>query len=199
MIGMLKGTIWTADKDGVVLGVNGVGFLLNVTADCLMKVRPGEEKTFYTHLQIRADDLSLYGFLHKEERELFLQFLNVSGIGPKAALALLSTLKVEQIRTAILEEDVSQLTVAPGVGPKTAKRIILELREKMKDFILAGGGEDQELSGNTGAAPGALETLLEFGFSRAEARDALGAAAEKGITNVEDQVKEALRFLALPK
>ncbi len=196
MIGMLRGTVWVTDSDRIILDVGGVGYLLHVAAGCLADCRQGEEKIFYTHLQVREDDMTLYGFVQREEKELFLQLLGVSGIGPKAALSILSVFQVKQIKSAILQENVSLLTEVPGVGAKTAKRMILELKEKIKDFGLDGGSENLEAGMSSTMNSEALDTLLALGFSRYEAREALNKATQKGADTTESQVKEALRLLA---
>ncbi|NLO97530.1 MAG: Holliday junction branch migration protein RuvA [Peptococcaceae bacterium] len=198
MIAMLKGVVWTCEPEKIILNVGGVGFLVHVTTGCAAALRPGEEKTFYTYLQVREDDLVLYGFNHKEEKELFLQLLGVSGIGPKAALSILSALTVKQVRMAIVNENVSLLTQVPGIGAKTAKRIILELKEKLKDLILESG-DYTEVMAEECLAPGlneALDTLLALGFSRLEASSALRQVSQQQASTTEDQVKEALRLLA---
>jgi len=195
MIGMLRGNVWMAEADRLVLDVGGVGYLLHVPVSSMAKIRQGEETVLHTHLIMREDDLSLYGFLTRDEKELFLQLLSVTGIGPKAALSILSAFSVSKIKTAIVCEDVSQLTEVPGIGGKTAKRIILELKEKIKDVDIKAGTEDL---GSFIPANDTLETLLALGFSRYEARDALTRAEKRGLSSMEDQLKEALRLLAGP-
>jgi len=199
MIAILKGTIWAHEADKVILDVGGVGYLLHVTSGCAAAVQPGEERVFYTYLQVRDDDLVLFAFNLKEEKELFLQLLSVSGIGPKAALSILSTLTVKQIKLGIINEDVALLTQVPGIGPKSAKRIILELKEKLKDLVLETDGENAEELASHTIEPGlneALDTLLALGFSRVEASSALHKVNRNKTSSTEDQVKEALRLLA---
>ncbi|AFV01884.1 Holliday junction DNA helicase RuvA [Dehalobacter sp. UNSWDHB] len=196
MIGMLRGTVWTAEADRLVLDVGGVGYLLHVPVSSMVKISQGEETTLHTHLIMREDDVSLYGFLTRDEKNLFLQLLSVTGIGPKAALSILSAFSVSKIKTAIVCEDVSLLTEVPGIGGKTAKRIILELKEKIKDVDIKAGTEEDMRSFIP--ADDTLETLLALGFSRYEARDALVRAEKKGLSSMEDKLKEALRLLAGP-
>lgn len=196
MIGMLRGTVWSVESDHLILDVSGVGYLLNVPAGCLAKIRIGEEQIFHTHLLVREDDLSLYGFIYKDEKDFFNQLLGVSGIGPKAALAILSVFSVKQVKSAILREDHSKLTEVPGIGNKIAKRLILELKEKIKDFDLETEFEEKIIS--SGSFDENLETLLALGFSRIEARNALNKVDKNRISSTEDQIKEALRLLAMP-
>jgi len=196
MIGMLRGTVWTTEGDKLVLDLNGIGYLLNVPARCLIQLKQGKEEVFYTHLIVREDDLILFGFQSREEKDLFIQLLGVSGVGPKAALAILSAFSVNQIKTAIIKEDYVFLTEVPGIGAKTAKRLILELKEKIKDTVIpAESGESVVLSG---LADEALETLLTLGFSRNEIRQVLSRIDEKDVHGTEERIKEALRLLAMP-
>lgn len=196
MIGMLRGTVWTTEGDKLVLDINGVGYLLNVPTRCLAQLKQGDEIVFFTHLVVREDDLILYGFQSREEKDLFIQLLGVSGVGPKAALAILSAFSVNQIKTAIVKEDYPYLTEVPGIGAKTAKRVILELKDKIKDTVVSSeAGEPAVLSG---LADEALETLLTLGFSRNEIRLVLSRVDEKGALGTEERIKEALRLLAAP-
>lgn len=197
MIGMLKGTVWTTEADKIVLDVNGVGYLLHVPAGYLNQIKPGDEKVFYTHLLVREDDLTLIAFNQRDEKDLFLQLLGVTGVGPKAALSILSAFSVQQIKAAIVREDASLLTEVQGIGSKIAKRLILELKEKIKDMEVESNTQDN-LSVPVQMNE-AVETLLALGFSRAEAREALAKVKEKGAGSTEDQIKEALRLLAMPK
>lgn len=196
MIGMLKGTVWQIDDEKVILDVNGVGYVLNVPSGSLIRLREGEDKVFYTHLQVREDDLSLYGFSNLEEKNLFTLLLGVSGIGPKAALAILSVYPPQQVKAAIIREDVAQLTQVPGIGGKTAKRLILELKEKIKDAVLEYG-EAEVAPAAASSAGEAFDTLLVLGFSRIEARDALNKVKNIDEYTIEEQVREALKHLAV--
>ncbi len=196
MIGMLRGIVWKIDSEKIVLDVGGVGYLLHVPAGHFASVRQGEEKVFHTHLLVRADDFILYGFSNPDEKNFFIKLLGVTGIGPKAALSILSAFPIKKVKLAILREDFSLLTEVPGVGKKTAKRLILELKDKIDDIDLESGDEEMTTSGFQNEA---LDILLTLGFSRMEAREALNKATTEGVLTTEQQVKEALRFLATPK
>ncbi len=192
MIGLLRGTVWSTEADKVVLDVNGVGYMLHVPAN-ISRLNIGEERVFFTHLIVREDDMSLYGFVNREDKELFAQLLAVSGIGPKAALAMLSSLSVQQIKQAIVQDNSAVLTAVPGIGNKIAKRLVLELKDKMKDAdIIESFNPAPAVSREMDAA---LDTLLVLGFSRAEAREAL-AKVDKNELTTEAQIKAALSFLA---
>lgn len=197
MIGMLRGKVWEIQAERLVIDVHGTGYLLTVPHGLLAKSYPEQELVLYTHVVVREDDLSLYGFSSYEEKQLFLEMLSVSGIGPKAAISLLSTFGAVQIQNAIVSENLNLLTKVPGIGKKTAQRLILELKEKFRghsSFSTEGGSPSEAISHTHSEA---LQTLLALGFSLDEARKALNHVLkeDKEITT-EDQVKKALRLLA---
>jgi Holliday junction DNA helicase RuvA len=199
MIGMLRGKIWEIQSDKLVLDVQGIGYLLTVSHGLLSKLHQGQELVLYTHVVLREEELSLYGFSSLAEKEVFLQMLTVSGIGPKAALSILSTLGLAQAQSAIAGENLTMLTKVPGIGKKTAQRLVLELREKFKGK--AGNEEPSYLAlEGTGIQSEALETLLALGFSIEEGKKALSQIrTEDRELTVEEQVKAALRSIALQK
>lgn len=197
MIGMLRGKVWEIQSERLVLDVHGTGYLLTVPYGLLSRVYPEQELVVYTHLVVREDDLSLYGFSSFEEKQLFLEMLSVSGIGPKAAIALLSTFGAVQIQSAIVSENLNLLTKVPGIGKKTAQRLILELKEKFKGHssLPAEGSPFVEPSSHTQSE--ALQTLLALGFGLDEAKKALGQVpTDSGELTTEEQIKKALRLLA---
>lgn len=198
MIGMLRGKVWQVQADKLILDVQGVGYQISIPLGLLSKVNSGQELIVYTHLIMREDEISLYGFASEAEKELFLMMLTVTGIGPKAALAILSTLGTGQTESAIASENITLLTKVPGIGKKSAQRLILELKEKFKDRISIVEGIDAQVPMSQGATYSeAMETLLALGFSQEEAKKALqsipDSARELG---TEEQVRLALRFLA---
>lgn len=196
MIGMLRGTVWQIQAERLVIDVQGVGYLLTVPYGLLAKSCPGQEVVVYTHVVTREDDLSLYGFTSLEEKQLFLEMLSVTGIGPKAAIAVLSTFGTEQIESAIISEDLNLLTKVPGIGKKTAQRLILELKEKFKGHLTLSMGDEPFSSTSTLMHSEALQTLLALGFGLDEARQALGRQKDEGDLTTEEQVKKALQKLA---
>lgn len=200
MIGMLRGKVWEIQKDKLVLDVQGTGYLLTVPYGLLSKLRAGQELVLYTHVVMREEELLLYGFASLAEKEVFLQMLTVSGIGPKAALSILSTLGLAQAQSAISGENLTLLTKVPGIGKKTAQRLVLELREKFKGIAGIGIGESFISLEGTGIQSEALETLLALGFSVEEAKKALSTIqTEDRELTLEEQVKEALRTIAHQK
>ncbi|KLU58697.1 holliday junction ATP-dependent DNA helicase RuvA [Peptococcaceae bacterium CEB3] len=194
MIGMLRGEVWEIQNDRVVLDVQGVGYLLAVPLGLLGKIRVGEKITLYTHLIVREEELSLVGFASAAEKRIFLEMLNISGIGPKAALAVLSTFGAREAENAIARRDVQLLTKVPGIGKKTAERLVLELKDK---FGGRNPGETGKSLRVSGAGEEALDALLALGFGLDEARRALGETVREGEeAGSEERVRRALKLLA---
>lgn len=181
MISYLKGTLAGSDALSAVVEVNGIGFQVGMSTKSLAKLpSAGKPVRVYTVLQVREDDMSLYGFATQEERETFTQLINVSGIGPKVALAILSTFTPTELADAILNEDVTSITRIPGIGKKSASRIVLELKGSLEKGIAAAQG--REPASNEGLR-GASEALMAMGFTLQEAEVALQdapAGADEG-------------------
>ncbi len=131
MIGYVKGVITHVKEDAVFVDVHGVGYRVYMTEAALREVHEGKEATLFTYLNVREDALQLYGFLTEEEYDLFLLLISVSGIGPKVGMGMLSGMLPEDIRFAIASENVAVLVKLPGVGKKTAERLVLELKDKI--------------------------------------------------------------------
>ena len=192
MIERLQGVVAAKSAEGVVLDVGGVGFLLEVSAITLRDVPAvGERTRLFTYLHVREEALQLFGFSTDEERELFRLFLGVSKIGPKIALAALSCRRAPDLKKALATGDVALFASVPGIGKKTAERIILELREKMADAsgaALGAGGQDDQ----PGDDPKLLarSALVELGYSVLEADKLLAPLA--GEESVEDLIRHAL-------
>lgn len=187
MIAKIKGTIEYMKDSYVVVNVNGIGYKIFSTPYILGKIAGQEEVNFFTHTHVREDILALYGFLSINELEMFELLISISGIGPKAAIGILSVADVKTIHTAILNEDSSVLTRVSGVGKKTAERVILELKNKIAE--LPGFEKDQVMADSD-----ALEALIGMGYSQTEAREAL-KLVPKDIKDVGERVKVALRNL----
>ena len=199
MIALLRGRVATAALGEVVVDVGGVGYRVHVPVGAPVGA-PGDEVVLHTALVVREDALDLYGFRQPADRALFTTLLSVGGVGPKLALAALGTLGAQGLRQAVVGEDVAALTVVPGVGRKSAQRIILELREKLgagDDGALPG---DAEAMGPAGAPGGAMaevrQALAGLGYAPAEVRRALEAAGGDGDERpAEDLLRNALRSL----
>lgn len=131
MIGYLKGKIISAKPTQIILEVNGVGYLVNISISTFEKISDQNEISLFIHTHVREDALSLYGFYTEAEKEMFELLISISGIGPKVALSILSGISVDELQNAIQTENVSRLVSVPGVGRKTAERVVLELKSKV--------------------------------------------------------------------
>lgn len=194
MIAELRGKVTGLAKDFVILDIHGVGFQVYVTPGLLSALSTGTELSLFTRLMVRDDGWSLYGFRAQEEKACFDLLLNVKGIGPRVALGILSKLRPDDFYRAVLHQDERVLTALPGVGKKTAARIMLELRDRIGLGITPGRGQ---------ALPGApldieaVEALQALGYSWQEARDAVEKAMEEHVgIDLETLLREALRRLA---
>jgi holliday junction DNA helicase RuvA len=187
MIAKLKGTIDFLRDSYAVVDVSGVGYKIFVTAHTLGKIAGKKEVEFYTHTYVREDTLSLYGFLEMEELEMFELLISISGIGPKAAMGILSIANPKTVRTAVLNDDPSILTRVSGVGKKIAQRVILELKNKIADMPVH---EKTQISADSDA----LEALVAMGYSVSQAREAL-KLVPSDIEDVGQRVKSALKNL----
>lgn len=188
MIARLRGTPVARDATGLVLDVGGVGYYLHSTPAALRRAEGAEEVTLETHLHVRADALQLYGFAERGERELFEQLLSVSGVGPKVALAIVSGYTPAELRKAIVREDAALFQTIPGIGKKTAQRVVLELKEKIAP--LAAVAEAPHLGAGDGHVV-ARDALVELGYSLAEAEQRL-AEVDPELPPAE-RVRQALR------
>jgi Holliday junction DNA helicase RuvA len=182
VIARLRGRPVARTPDGLVLDVNGVGYLVNTTPSAAAKT--GDEITVETYLHVREDTLQLFGFADAGERELFVQLLAVNGVGPKVALAIVSGSRPDELRRAIVREDSARFQAIPGIGKKTAERIVLELRERV--VANADAFAPSELT--------ARDALVELGFAPIDAERALAEVDHE--LPVEEQVRLALRRAA---
>lgn len=177
MIGSVRGTLLHADDEQVVVEAGGVGYLLLVPSSTRWALPPvGQETFLWVHTHVREQVISLYGFAGRDELVLFTELLQVSGIGPKLALTILSTYAPDEFRRIISAEDAAALTRIPGVGKKTAQRLLFELRGK----IQAVPGEAAGPAPAGGPWADALEALVSLGYTREEASAALAAVAGDG-------------------
>jgi len=191
VIARLSGRPVGRTPDGLVLDVNGVGYLVAATPTVLRRAGAGSEVTVETYLHVREDALQLYGFGDAEERELFVHLLTVSGVGPKVALAVVSGSPAAELRKAIALGDHARFQAIPGIGKKTAERIVLELKEKLAASVsvapaAAGGNADEHVV--------ARDALVELGYSVLDAERAL-AEVDPDL-QAEERVRLALRGAA---
>ncbi|PWK08965.1 Holliday junction branch migration protein RuvA [Tumebacillus permanentifrigoris] len=202
MISFVEGIVEYNELDHVVLNVNGIGYRVFTTGTTAYQVNQGEKLRLHTHHHVREDAILLFGFQTREERELFVRLNNVSGIGPKVAMAIIGAGAPDQVVFAIRNDDLNFLTKLPGVGKKTAQRLVLDLKDKLDD--LAALFPSTPLSQTQKTPPKAkalgtelFEALLALGYNEKEAHGAVRAIAEEiePATRLEDQIKLALKQL----
>lgn len=200
MYSYIRGSLAEVDVDHVVLDVNGIGYNICIPANCQQYLSPlGEECKIHTYLYLREDAMMLYGFLTKDDLALFKQLITVSGIGPKGAIGILSALSADDLRFAILAGDVKAISKAPGIGAKTAQRVILELKDKMSleeafESKLESG-KASVVTQNHQVKNDAVLALTALGYTSAES---LKAVAKVDITenmDVETVLKLALKHI----
>ena len=194
MIDRLRGIILEKRLDGVVVESGSFGLRVFMPGPNLGRLDEGDEVVLYTYLQVKDDGFSLFGFLDEEDRELFLLLIGVSGVGPKVAMGIFSRFSAGDVIYFIQNGDAKSLTEAPGIGKKTAQRLILELKDKVKDLHPVVPTADVVQTSRAEPHQDALDALISLGYSPNEARDAV-----KGIDSddVEIVLKEALKRLAM--
>ncbi|HTO25975.1 MAG TPA: Holliday junction branch migration protein RuvA [Gaiellaceae bacterium] len=188
MIARLRGTPVGSTPDGLVIDVGGVGYLVAATPSAVRRADGADEVVVETYLHVREDTMQLYGFADRAERELFVQLLTVNGVGPKVALAIVSGSPAAELRRAIVREDTARFMAIPGIGKKTAERIVLELKEKLGAPELAAGAP----SGDAHVV--ARDALVELGYSLGDAERALADTDPE--LPPEDRVRLALKKAA---
>ncbi|POY81100.1 Holliday junction branch migration protein RuvA [Pseudomonas amygdali pv. morsprunorum] len=199
MIGRLRGSLAEKQPPHLVLDVNGVGYELEVPMTTLYRLpHVGETVTLHTHLVVREDAHLLYGFYGKRERELFRELIRLNGVGPKLALALMSGLEVDELVRCVQAQDTSALTRIPGVGKKTAERLLVELKDRFKaweslpgTFTLVSNGPNQA-EPVASAESDAVSALISLGYKPQEASKAVSAIKEKDLSSA-DLIRRALK------
>jgi Holliday junction DNA helicase RuvA len=202
VIGRLRGTLAEKQPPHLILDVNGLGYELEVPMTTLYRLPSvGEPLTLHTHLVVREDAQLLYGFFGKRERDFFRELIRLNGVGPKLALALMSSLEVDELVRCVQSQDTSALTKVPGVGKKTAERLLVELKDRFKAwetvpamFALVPnqpGGPDAPAPVVT-AENDAVSALISLGYKPQEASKAISAIKEKGLSS-EDLIRRALK------
>jgi Holliday junction DNA helicase RuvA len=189
VIALLRGKPVANTPEGLVLEVGGVGYLVHATPSAVRQGAAADEITVETYLHVREDTMQLYGFADRAERELFVQLLGVTGVGPKVALAIVSGSPVAELRRAIVRGDAARFQAIPGIGKKTADRIVLELKEKLGDPDLAPAAD-----GSGDAHLVARDALVELGWTLLDAERAL-ADVDPDLSP-EERVRLALKRAA---
>lgn len=204
MIAHLSGTLLSKQATSVILEVAGVGYEVSIPLSTFYELEdPGSSVQLRIYTHVREDALQLYGFKTARERELFLRLISVSGIGPKLGITLLSGMSADEMITSIRNNNLAKLTLIPGVGRKTAERLVMELRDKVAS-LSAGVDEDLGARSDTAALPtedsmraDALSALLNLGYQRNAAEKAVTASlSEDGEVSVESILRSSLRKLA---
>jgi len=195
MIASLTGRLKRKAPDYLIVEVSGVGYQVSVPLSTYSAMPDdGEEVSLHIHTHVREDSLSLFGFLTQAEKEMFLLLLAVSGIGPRLAIAVLSALSVPDLAHAIQASDDSKLRTIPGIGKKTAARMVLELKDKI--MLLPSSSMSGTVAAGAGDAEDALSALVNLGYKKSVAEEALGKVKHgRSGLSVEALIKEALRLL----
>ena len=203
MYAYIKGISAERNDQQIVIENNGIGYLINCPLGISAEIGGiGDQVTVYLYQSVKEDDISLYGFSTRDQKEMFLKLITVSGIGPKVAHTICASLSAEQIAAAVMSGNISLLTGVKGLGKKTAERIILELKDKLKSQL--GGACPVSImpvntvsgeKGDTGIMQDAVGALVVLGYKDQEAAEAVGAAYEDGIS-LEDLIRKALKLAA---
>jgi Holliday junction DNA helicase RuvA len=204
MYSYIKGTLEEVSEDLIVVENNGIGYNIRISARMLDALPArGEQVKIYTYLYVKEDAFSLFGFPSRDELEMFKLLINVSGIGPKGGLAVLSVLSANDLRFAIVAEDAKTISKAPGIGSKTAKRLIIELKDKIDlEVAIETGFEEMETpaaggNSNNRIRKEASEALVALGYSATEASKVLSGIEITEDDDVERVLKAALKNMAL--
>ncbi len=186
MIGSLRGTLTYKHPDSIIVDVRGIGYQVHVSLNTL-SILPDEGKEVFLHIytHVREDSLLLYGFTSEDEKRIFITLLGITGIGPRMALNILSGISHDDLFHAIEGEDVAMLCRIPGLGKKTAHRLILELKEKLPSSIKKSDKIFED----------SLSALINLGYKRSIAQESLEKAYKKGIKDIEGLIKESLKYL----
>lgn len=194
MISYIIGDVRSISESEFVIENNNIGYLIKSSISTLSIIELNNEYKIYTSLQVREDDMSLYGFYSKDELEMFLLLTSVSSIGPKNAIGILSSLEVDDIKLAIIESDIDKLTKAKGIGKKTASRIILELIDKIKQMPDIKTDSKKTLTNVNEDIDVAREALINLGYAQNDINHVLNELKTSDLT-LEELVKESLKRL----
>lgn len=194
MYDFLEGKVDRITPTELILQVGGIGYALHISLNTFEKIKSAKELKIYTHLVVREDSHSLYGFSNLNERELFLKLISVNGVGTATARMVLSALNVDEVISAITNGNVGMLKSVKGIGPKAAQRLIVELQDKLSGI---GSDEAYELSGGNNSIDEATEALVALGFTRASVQKTLLkiSKAEGNNLQTEELIKKSLQIL----
>lgn len=188
MIASISGKVIQLTKETVIIDINGLGIEVFVPKPLLGETEAGDLLYLYSYMLVREDNISLYGFASLEEKQLFLQFLAVGGIGPKLSLGILSSLSIDNIRSAILSEKPDYFSRVPGIGKKTAQKIIIQMQGKLPE------GEGLGVRSITDVDDAVVDALISLGYSVVEAQTALQTIPKDTPDDVESKLRVALQY-----
>ena len=201
MISYIKGILEDMSPGMVVVDNHGIGYQMMVPMRGESFPKIGQEIKIYTHMHVREDDVSLFGFLSKEEKEAFELLIGVNGIGPKVGLSVLSTLSVYELKMAVISEDVKTISKTPGLGPKGAKKLILELKDKLSFEELEEDGVGAEIFDTSADSSDSvmitIEGLVSLGYSKSEAAIAVNKVEDAKDLSPEELLKKALKDIMI--
>ena len=201
MIAFVRGIATDMTENSVIVETGGIGYEIYMTGEGLSQLHMGEEVKIHTYFQVREDAMQLYGFLKKDDLQMFKLLLGVNGVGPKAAMGVLSGITADELRFAVLSDDVKTLSKAPGIGKKTAQKLILELKDKINltDVLERSKGSSIENASGSelNAKNEAVEALVSLGYSNSEAVRAVRQIDDADKKDSETILKEALKKLAI--
>lgn len=201
MISYVKGILEDMSPGMVVVDNHGIGYQMMVPMRGESFPKIGQEIKIYTHMHVREDDVSLFGFLSKEEKEAFELLIGVNGIGPKVGLSVLSTLSVYELKMAVISEDVKTISKTPGLGPKGAKKLILELKDKLSFEELEEDGVGAEIFDTSADSSDSvmitIEGLVSLGYSKSEAAIAVNKVEDAKDLTPEELLKKALKNIMI--
>lgn len=193
MIGYLTGKIISKKPTKIILDVNGVGYLINISISTFEKLADSDTVSLFTYLSVKEDALDLYGFFTQSEKEMFELLISVSGIGPKLAQSILSGIEIGELNEALKLGNIARLTAIPGIGRKTAERLLVELRDKVESLALKFDGSSKT---DYSIRSDAVAALTNLGYNRANAEKTIKIICDNTPSiSIEDLIKEALGLL----
>lgn len=201
MIGYIRGIVEEITPERLVLDNNGIGYEIFIPSSVHdAGLREGQEAKIYTYLNVKEDALQLFGFLNRDDLQTYRMLLGVNGIGPKAALGILSAMSADTLRFAVLSDDAAAIAKAPGVGKKTAQKLILELKDKFSleeafEQKLANQQQPETAAGSPDASNEAVQALVALGYSGTEALQAVRKVPDAETMDTEKLLKAALKYL----
>jgi Holliday junction DNA helicase RuvA len=193
MISFLRGRVEEKQEDYIDLNVNSVGYRVYMSKPSIEKIEEDKEVKVLTYMRVLQDDVSLFGFLNKEEKNMFELLLSVGGVGAKTAIQILGNISPSSFALAIISNDQNSLKKLPGIGPKTAGRIILELKDKIKTEQANSSDDVKEIKNKVDISDDLVEALIVLGYKRYQINEILPKIKE---TELENQIREALTYLA---